>query len=147
MTPAYIEFDFDDPSRLTQLQCVFEALKKAKESEDFKDERFWLNFFDERAKSYFWWPSDAEIEDWQRRWFATPLPQRWTEPSLKTGWISMSMIEAFSNGEYELLDCRSLRGNCGRIEFEPLAFPYGGTGCMKALVESFGFRVTGEEGD
>ena len=52
------------------------------------------------------------------------------------------MIEAFNNGEYNLLTCEMIGANVVRLSFYALGYPYGGTGCMEALVESFGFKVT-----
>jgi hypothetical protein len=31
------------------------------------------------------------------------------------------------------------------FEFLPFAFPYGGTGCMKALIGAFDFPIIGED--
>ena len=72
------------------------------------------------------------------------MPQRWTDPALQTGWDFGSMFDAFRNGDYDLLDCRLIAPGRARIEFDPHGWPYGGKGCMKALAESFGFRVVGE---
>ena len=44
---------------------------------------------------------------------------------------------------YELLACER-DAQLGRLEFRPLAGPFGGTDALKALVEAFGFRVVGE---
>ena len=60
------------------------------------------------------------------------------------GWMFGSMIDAVSNGDFDLLDCRPVAPGIARIEFDPHGWPYGGKGCMKALIESFGFRVMGE---
>lgn len=53
------------------------------------------------------------------------------------------MIESFKDGEYELLSCEMISDETARINYNPFAFPYGGTDCMKALIEAFGFEVTG----
>jgi hypothetical protein len=81
------------------------------------------------------------LKDWERRWFSTPVPERFTDTSLETPWDFGSMIDAFRNGEYDLLGCRRLTATAGRLEFDPHAWPYGGTGCMRALIEAFGHRV------
>ncbi|MBW4472219.1 MAG: hypothetical protein KME45_17710 [Stenomitos rutilans HA7619-LM2] len=52
------------------------------------------------------------------------------------------MIEAFENGEYELLGRRRLSHQIARLEFSSYSSPYGGTGCMQALIEAFGHQVT-----
>jgi hypothetical protein len=144
VAPSHVEFEITDAGRFSRLVTVFDALKRAKETGEWRDDEYWLRFFDESAKTTFWWPTQEELKYWERRWFSTPVPQRWTDPSLQTPWLFGSMIEAFETGEYELLGCRLISPSRGRIEFEPLAWPFGGTDCMKALIESFGFRVTGE---
>jgi hypothetical protein len=142
---GYVEFAVHDCQRFGALEKVFTALKASKESGSFAGKDYWLSFFDKEAVSHFWWPTPAEREEWKRRWFSTPTPQRWTDPSLKRPWDFESMIDAFKNGEYELLSCDLLNGKVGRLCFDPQAHPYGGTGCMKALIESFGFEVTAED--
>src|SRR5438128_232699 len=62
--------------------------------------------------------------------------------SLQRKWDFGSMIDAFKDGEYELLSCEIISENRAIFRFMPWADPYGGTGCMQALVESFGFKVT-----
>ena len=54
------------------------------------------------------------------------------------------MLESFHNGEYILLRLIRTSENTGALRFEALACPYGGTGCMRALIECFGGIVTGE---
>ncbi|MBI5761003.1 MAG: hypothetical protein HZA46_20965 [Planctomycetales bacterium] len=63
---------------------------------------------------------------------------------MKTPWDFESMIDAFRNGEYNLLRVIRASENTGALQFEALACPYGGTGCMHALIECFGGIVTGE---
>jgi hypothetical protein len=56
------------------------------------------------------------------------------------------MIDALKNGEYELLGCEKISDRVGRFGFDPHCNPYGGTGCMRALIEAFDHRVTHEPG-
>ena len=141
MSSFYVEFAFLDESRFNGLQIAFERIRQAKDKGDWEDDNYWLQYFDDAARECFWWPTQLEIEDWQRRWFSTAVEQRFTEPSLRTPWIFGSMIDAFRNGEYELLACQKMSDSVGRLEFLPHSYPYGGTDCMVALVESFGCRV------
>ena len=43
--------------------------------------------------------------------------------------------------EYELVDCRRVAWNVGRLEFVPFAGSSGGAGSVKALLEANGFKV------
>jgi hypothetical protein len=97
------------------------------------------------AMAHFWSPTPEELADWQKRWFSTPVPQRWTDTNLKTPWIFSSMIEAFYDGEYDLIACERISDSEGQLTFFPEAYPYGGTGCMKALIEAFDCIVVREE--
>ncbi|MEH2273786.1 MAG: hypothetical protein V7K40_02935 [Nostoc sp.] len=103
------------------------------------------NFFDHKALSHFWWPSEEEETEHLRRWFATPVEQRWTDPSLETPWGFESMFDAFQNGEYQLVACSMVSADRARLEFEPFSYPYGGTGAIQALVESFDFVILAED--
>lgn len=147
MVESYVEFSLDDDERFTRLQAAFDALNAGKSGE-FTDpeDPYWRTFFDDTALNHFWWPTPEEFADWQRRWQSTPVDQRFTDPSLKTPWDFASMIDAFSNGEYDLVALDRTSVSTGRLRFHPHAYPFGGTGCMHALIESFGGNVTGEAG-
>jgi hypothetical protein len=136
-----IEYEIASDDRFHRLVTAFDALRRAKQSGDWHDDDYWLALFDQEARSHFWWPTAEEREDWARRRFYTPVPERFTDPSLKTPWDFGSMIDALRNGEYDLLGCRIVAERVGRLEFGPHAWPYGGTGCLRALVEAFGHRV------
>ena len=142
---SYVEFAYSDERQLESITQVFEALREAKRSGEFRDDAYWLEFFPDSARSTFWWPTPRELDAWKERWFSTPTPQRWSEPSLKTPWIFGSMIEAFENGEYELLRCRRVEAGVARLEFDVHAYPFGGTRCMHALIAAFGGQIRGED--
>ncbi len=137
----YIEFEINDPARFQMLQEAFQKIKTDKDRNSFEDENVYLRFFDEKAKYYFGWYSEKENKEWSEKWFSTPLENRWTNPNLERKWIFGSMIEMFKDGEYELLSCEKVSDKIGRLCYKPFSFPYGGTGCMKALIESFGFEI------
>jgi hypothetical protein len=137
----FVEFEVADEQQFLKLSNVFASLIAAKASDDWKDEPYWLRFFDDAAKRTFWWPTDEELKDWERRWFSTPIATRWTDPTLRTKWLFGSLIDAFRNGDYALLGCRRTSETHGRIEFDPHGFPYGGTERMRVLAESLGHRV------
>ncbi len=142
----YVEFYADDEDRLDKLEAIVAALAEGKETDNWQDDAYWLDFFDEAARAHFWWPTKTEMEDWSRRWFATPVEQRHADPSLKTGWTFGSMIDAFYNGEYRLFPLRRLGEGIARIEYQPFGGPYGGNECMVTLIEAFCFQVTANEG-
>jgi len=151
----YVEFKVNDHERFTCLCRVFDALKhdkhkhlnaqdEAESTQAFREDEKWLSFFDERARSHFWWPSQQELAAHSAQWFATPLATRRSDPALKRPWMFFSMIDAFKNGEYELISCKMHTSDTAHLSFFPLAWPFGGTGCLKALVEAFDFVIVAE---
>jgi hypothetical protein len=146
VTASYLEFELPEPARFARLVTVFDRLKWAKEQDAWPEAASWLELFDEAAKATFWWPTPEEHAEHMRRWFATPVETRFTDPSLDTPWGFDSLIGAFEDGDYELLACRQVTDKLGRLEFDPYGWPFGGTGCMRALIEAFGGRVVAESG-
>ena len=138
----YIEFSVVDMIRFEDLQKVFNKLKTDKDQDAIGGDDEYVVLFDEQAREYFRWSTPAEDELWAKRWFARPVETRQTDLSLDRGWDFGSMIKAFNHGEYNLLTCEIIGANIARLDFYALGYPYGGTGCMEALVESFGFKVT-----
>ncbi|HEY9300296.1 MAG TPA: hypothetical protein VIQ31_28835 [Phormidium sp.] len=143
MNYCFIEFKVENQQRFDKLCRIFQEIKRDKDTNKWRNEEDWLAFFDEQALSSFWCPTEEEQAEWLRNWEATPVPQRWTEPSLETPWEFESMFDAFKNGEYKLISCRMISSDLARIEFNPSAYPYGGIGCIEALIESFGFLIVG----
>ena len=102
-----------------------------------------LDLFDTESRSHFYWPPDdvrrQRLEDLRTRVvLETP-----TEQATGLTWDFDSFVDAFLNGEYNLLSCEKIHDGKGRLNFYSLAYPYGGVGCMVALVEAFGGIVTG----
>lgn len=139
--PCFVEFAIPDEDRFARLVMIVDELKRDKDAGILAPGLKWKSLFDERALAHFWWPTPAEREEWLRRWNATPVPERWSDPALRTPWDFDSLIDAFANAEYELLGIRR-QGEHARLEFEPAAFPYGGVNCMTALVEALEGRIT-----
>jgi hypothetical protein len=143
MFPLRVEFEITDPARFEPLSQVFDALRRTKATDLFTDDHtHWINWFDHSAQMYFCWATAEEDALYWQQWEATPVPQRWTDPRYQRGWHFESMIEAFSNGEYDLIACERIDSTTGRLTFEAHAYPFGGSGCMRALIECFGHRVT-----
>ena len=124
---------------------AYDRIRECKTKDEWPDTKEeWTRYFDSRALSHFWWPTEAELLEWKRRYFATPLPKRSTDPSLQRPWDFMSLFEAFKNGDYALLPIGRLSEKEAILPFDPLGHPYGGTACMRALIESFDHQVTEE---
>lgn len=139
----FIEFSVHSPERFSALQRVFSELKRDKDAADWRTSDELLICFDSEALSHFSWPPADErlrrLEDLRTH----PIIELPTEDSVDQTWDFDSLIDAFVNGEYNLLDCEMTGGGKARLNFDAMAYPYGGVGCMVALVEAFGCTVTG----
>ena len=141
----FIEFEVNDPQRFNLLRAVFSELKKDKDADDFRPDEAWPQLFDDKALAQFSWHSP---EDLQRRMYDLrhrPTLETPTESTVGQQWDFVSMVDSYKNSECELKRCAMVGEGKGRLEFNALAYPYGGVGWMVALIEAFGFKVTGIE--
>jgi hypothetical protein len=139
MDHCYLKFKVADDKRFTALERVVGELIIEGTSESKRSEDEWKSFFDESAFKSFWWPSDEERKEWEKVWFRTPYQER--HKILPTRWDFGSMIETIISNEWLLVGIRKLSTNEAIIEFDPQAYPFGGTNCLVALAESFGHQV------
>jgi hypothetical protein len=139
----FIEFSNSSPERFATFQQVFEVFKQDKDADDWRSNDELLEFFDDESLSKFYWPPDdvrrQRLEDLRTR----PIIIAPTEQTAGLQWDFDSLIEAFVNGEYNLRNCEMVDDHNARLTFYALAYPYGGVGCMVALIEAFGGTVTG----
>jgi hypothetical protein len=82
MNLCFVEFAIASEEQFRQLEAVVAALCEAKKTNLFPPAAYWLDFFDAKATSFFWHPTEPEFKDWKRRWFATPVEERWNEQTL-----------------------------------------------------------------
>jgi hypothetical protein len=131
--------------RLNALIKAYDRIRERKTKNVWPENKEdWMRHFDANALSHFWWPTKTELEAWKEKYFATPWEKRIADPSLQHPWDFMSLFEAFKNGDYALLSIVRLTETEAALPFEPSAHPYGGTGCMRALIEAFDHRVITE---
>ena len=139
----FIEFSVRSPERFSALQRAFTEIKLDKDANHWREANEMLKCFDVESLRHFHWPEDDErlkrLEDLRTR----PVIVTPTEHSTGLTWDFDSLMHAFINGEYNLLSCEMSEGGKARLNFYSLAYPYGGVGCMVALVEAFGCVVTG----
>jgi hypothetical protein len=139
----FVEFTISSRKRFSALQRVIAELKHDKDADDWRSNDELLKFFDAESRSHFYWPLDdvrrRRVEDLLTRVvLETP-----TEQATGLTWDFDSLMDAFVNGEYNLLRCETIHDGKARLNFYSLAYPYGGVGCMVALIEAFGGVVTG----
>lgn len=139
----FIEFSIHSPERFAALQRAFAELKHDKNADTWRPRSELMKCFDAESLRHFHWFDEKErtlrLEELRTR----PIAIAPTEESTGQAWDFDSLIFAFRNGEYMLVDCEMTEGEKGRLTFSAFSDPYGGVGCMVALVEAFGCNVTG----
>jgi hypothetical protein len=141
---CYIKFEASHAESLSRLAAIVEAFKRDKTADEGRAIDEWANVFTPKELSAFWSPDEKEMEKWNRFWFSTPLPRRHSAEMPTPPWHFGSMLEAIlENGEYDLVGVRRLNDREAILEFAPHAYPYGGTGALRALVRALGHRVIG----
>ena len=143
MNHCYVEFKITSTEQFSRLQQIVEALRKAKEEDQFPDDEQWKQFFSDEEISTFWWPTEKEREDWSKRWYSKPFEERISDPTLRTPWDFGSMLDAIREGEYSIVGLVSDSFGRGRLEFVPQAYPFGGTGAFRALILAYGHGLIG----
>ena len=144
MNHCHVEFVPKDGESLRRADALFRALKVAKESGGRAEDAALAGYFGEEESAYFWNPSPEEEKEWNDHWFSTPEEMRRSPEMPTPPWHFGSMLDAFWNGEYDLVAIQEENGR-HYLTFDPHAYPYGGTGCMVALLECFGHTVVGIE--
>jgi len=139
--PFVIEFTAADEVCFDRLRRVFASLKHDKDSGEFRPDDQWPDLFDREALDCFNFWTDEERARWLPGIPDFELSHKAGRPRLE--WDFFSMIEAFKNIDCQLVDCRRTDNGQARLEYEPGGGPYGGSDCMVALIQCFGFVVTG----
>lgn len=141
----FIEFSIPSQERFTSLRRVFTELKHDKDAETWRPSDELLDLFDAEALSHFYWPPDDVRRRRLEHLRSRPIAETSTEQTTGQTWDFDSLIDAFVNGEYNLLSCEMTDQSEARLGFYALAYPYGGVGCMVGLIEAFDGIVTGIE--
>ncbi|QDT56695.1 hypothetical protein Pan44_47520 [Caulifigura coniformis] len=136
-----VEFTAPDAVAFDRFRGVFEALKQDKDSDKFRPDDQWPELFDREALDCFNWWTDEDRARWLPGIPDFELSHQAGRPRLE--WEFFSMIEAFKNGDYQLIACQRNDNGQSRLEYDPFGGPYGGSGCMVALIQCFGFVVSG----
>ncbi|MEM8777561.1 MAG: hypothetical protein AAGF26_01555 [Cyanobacteria bacterium P01_G01_bin.49] len=142
MDYCYVEFVPKDTESLYRTIELFGMVKAAKEANEAVNEKPLVDYLSDVERAYFWNPSPEESKEWHDQWFSTPLEIRHSRKMLTPQWHLESMLDAFWNGDYDLVAIQEENGK-HYLTFYPYGYPYGGTGCMVAFLECFGHRIVG----
>jgi hypothetical protein len=113
----------------------------------YRSDSGWRALFDEGALSRFYhWPSQEERVEYLQQWETRPrLIQDHVHPRDTMPWDFRVLLRSLEDSEIRLTACRHVQDDVAWLEFEPLAYPYGGTASLKALIAAFGLLVVGED--
>lgn len=84
-----------------------------------------------------------EDEDWQKRWFNTPVNIRKHDPGLKRRMSFESLVSGLLENDFQYLRVARDDEGIGRLEFDSASWPYGGLTQLKNLVRVFSHRIIG----
>ena len=157
----YIEFKIGDITRFAYLKKMFAKLKEVKDNliqdiylidkqtssgyVDPVDNFQWKEYLDPQAIEWFNDTFDFNSEEGIIYWKLLELTEpeiRFQHPFFKTpgNWYFESMLDAIFNGDYNLIALVK-EGARGCLYYNPRAYPFGGTGSLIELVESFGNQI------
>ncbi|WP_152554469.1 hypothetical protein [Burkholderia sp. A1] len=139
---CYVEFESNGEKGLQRLTEFFNFVKAAKDSDEPADESQLSAYLSDAERAYFSNLTAEEMAEWNEYWFSTPLPKRHSPQMPTPGWDFASMLDAFWNGDYDLIAIQP-RETRHALEFNPHGYPYGGTASLVAMVQCFGHRVVG----
>ncbi len=137
----------------TELETEKDRIIKSWDSDIEQDqndpavEAKWLDFLDDEAVDWFTntfnFNSDEE-KTYQELWKLTAPEIRLSHPMFKLpgNWHFESMLDALFNGDYVFVDLVQESETNGVLYYDPLAWPFGGSESLVALIESFGHTVT-----
>jgi len=139
----FIEFTIHSRDRLHQLRRVVLELQRDKADNNRRDSTALQSLFDQDALSHFSWPTPEGRVERLHDLATRPVLLTPTEQAVGQCWDFDSMIHAIMEGEYDLLGCEPSVPGKAVLRFDAQAYPYGGVGALVALVEAFGFAVSG----
>jgi hypothetical protein len=141
--PCFVKFEIVSADSFDRLSQVVAELAGAKRSGEAREVESWRASFAPGELAAFWSPDEDEMRQWNEFWFSTPLPKRHSPEMPMPPWDFASILDAVLGAEYDLLGVRRVSPTIGHLEFEPDAYPYGGTGALRALIAAFGHRIVG----
>lgn len=139
---CFVEFEVASAPALARLTEIVDGVSADKTANTRRSDEEWLSWFLPAERAAFWWPSEREREAWNQFYRATRSGHDHDPATPMPPWDFASMIEAIYSGEYRLVGVRPT-GATALLEFEPEAYPYGGTDALKELVRCFGHRIVG----
>jgi hypothetical protein len=128
---CYIEFGILSDKYFIDLKRTFDLIKEAKNSGRPQSDEFWVRNFPEYSlKQFFFMESDKK-------------PSFQTAQQSEFIWHFYSLTSLLhSDYDIEYVDCFKLSETCGRIEYAPFGYPYGGITGLIVFISSFKCKPT-----
>ncbi|WP_431263260.1 hypothetical protein ACQ859_25150 [Roseateles chitinivorans] len=139
MEGCFVEFDPLDDARAERAIDVMNHVAMLKRNGVLDEASMALELSD-ADRAFFRVLTPEEWHEWNEFWFSTPLPQRHSPTMPSPGWDFASMVEAIADAEFDITGVRTERDSF-YLTFEPQSYPFGGTGCLVALLECLGNKV------
>ncbi len=137
-----VRFYKGNDDHFAALRQLFEAVKKDKDDESVRDESEWIDLIPIDIRPNFNWPTEVERSEWLNFSKDKPIAIPDVANQLSEKWDFYSIIDAFHNGDYDLLKCEKIAQSY-EMHIHPYGYPYGGLGPLIALAEGFGFKIEG----
>lgn len=141
----YVEFSVDSEARLQTLRAVLAVLQSEKRGETHTSTAELEALFGSDAMEHFDRPGAAARERRREDLKTKPVIELATSDAPRARWDFDSLIHGIMEGDYDLIGCDRTGDNRAQLKFFANGYPYGGVGALVALLESFGFNVTGIE--
>lgn len=140
MEGCFVEFSPpDDATTLRTIECINYVAELKRDAA--LDEAAMGKELSDEERAYFRAQTPEEWQQWNAFWFSTPLPQRHSPTMPTPGWDFGSMVESIADAEFDITGVATSQGRF-YLTFEPESYPFGGTGCLVALLECLGNRVS-----
>ena len=128
---CYIEFKISDYEKFNDLKKVFELFKTAKNNQEPKSEKFWLENFPKYViEKFCFLKTDLQ-------------PNFTTTEKTEFSWYFFGLIDLLEKDyEIEYVSCIEIDKETGRLEYDPYSYPYGGITGLVTFVNSFECKPT-----
>ena len=138
---CYVEFTPSSGNALSRIETVYSRLRADLADEAAPRDHDWYSLFSDEELDNYWWPNKNHWEELKTTWGDFPVRFTDKDPNPRGEWDLFSMFEAIAHGEYELLPIEKNGGGVYRLNFNPHAYPFGGTESLQKLLSSLGGKI------
>lgn len=141
MEYCYVEFIKKDDEKIDKLIGIIQTMKNDIAECRTDIDKKWFSLFSEEEINQFWWPNQHQYDEIKKLFGELPIIISSKENNPRDDWDIYSMFEAISGSEYDLIGVRMIKPDNYRLEFDPHAYPYGGTQSLQKLISCLGHTI------